>query len=56
MATRLKSSAEARAKKPGEGMDINQLHIARVIGAVSMGESDVKLEESVFEFIDSTWR
>ena len=32
LAKRLKSSAEVRAeesKKPGEGMDINQLHVAR---------------------------
>ena len=58
LAKRLKSSAEVRAeesKKPGEGMDINQLHVAREIGAVSMGESDVKFDESVFEFIHSTW-
>ena len=57
LAKRLKSSAEARAeesKMPGEGMDINQLHVAREIEAVSMGESDVKFDESVFEFINST--
>ena len=56
---RLKSSEEVRAeesKKPGEGMDINQLHVAREIGAVSMGESDVKFDESVLEFINSTWK
>ena len=59
MAKRLKSSAEVRAeesKKSGEGMDINQFHIAREIGSVSMGESDVKFNDSVFEFINSTWR
>ena len=37
-------------------MDINQLHVAREIEAVSMGESDVKFDESVFEFINSTWK
>ena len=43
-AKRLRTSAEERAagsKNPGEGMDINQSHVAREIGAVSMSESDV---------------
>ena len=43
------------SKKPGEGMDINQFHVAREVGAVSVGESDVKFDETVFEFINSTW-
>ena len=37
-------------------MDINQSHVAKEIGAVSMSESDVKFNESVFEFINSTWK
>ena len=55
-AKRLKTNAEERvegSKNPGEGMDINQSHVAKEIGAVSMGESDVKFDESVFEFINS---
>ena len=36
-------------------MDINQLHVAEEIGAVSLGESDVKFK-TVLEFSDSTWR
>ncbi len=59
IAKRLKSNAEERVdegKNPGEGMDINQSHVAKGIGAVSMGESDVKFDESVFEFINSTWK
>ena len=58
LAKRLKTGAEARAeesKNLGEGMDINQSHVAKEIGAVSMGESDVKFDETVFEFINSTW-
>ena len=56
VAKRLKTGAEARAeesKKPVEGMDINQSHVAKEVGAVSMGESDVKFEEAVFEIINS---
>ena len=37
-------------------MDINQSHVAREIGAVSMSESDVKFDESVCEFINSAWK
>ena len=58
-AKRLKTSAEERAagsKNPGEGMDISQSHVAKEIGAVSMSESDVKFEESMLEFINSTWK
>ena len=58
-AKRLKTNAEERvegSKNPGEGMDINQFHVAKEIGAVSMSESDVKFDESVFEFVNSTWR
>ena len=49
----MKIRAEERAeesKNPGEGVDINQVHVAKEIGAVSMGESDVKFDETVFEF------
>ncbi len=45
-AKRLKTNAEERAKgskNPEERMDINQSHVAKEIGAVSMGESDVRL-------------
>ena len=58
-AKKMKTGAEARAeesKRPGEGMDINQFHVAREIGAVSMGKSDVKFDETVFDFINSAWR
>ena len=37
-------------------MDISQSQVTRQIGAVSMSESDTKFDESVFEFINSTWR
>ena len=37
-------------------MDINQSHVAKEIGAVSMGDSDAKFDESAFEFISSTWK
>ncbi len=37
-------------------MDISQSHVANEIGAVSMGESDVKFGETVFEFINRTLR
>ena len=37
-------------------MAINQFHVAREIGALSVGESDVKFDETVFEFINSAWR
>ncbi len=37
-------------------MDINQSHVAKEIGAVSMGESVVKFDELVVEFINSTWK
>ncbi len=30
-----------KSKNPGEGVDVNQFHVAREIGAVSMSESDV---------------
>ncbi len=58
-AKRLKTNAEERvegSKNSGEGMYINQSHVAQEIGAVSMGESDVEFDESVFEFINSTWK
>ena len=58
-AKRLKTSAEEEAagsKNPGEGMDISQSHVAKEIGAVWMGESDANFDETVFEFINSTWK
>ncbi len=36
-------------------MDINQFHVARQIGVVSMGEPDAKFNETVLEIINSTW-
>ncbi len=58
LANRLKSGAEERAeesKNPGGGLDINQFHVARQIGVVSMGEPDAKSNETVLEFINSIW-
>ena len=43
------------SKNTGEGTDINQSHVANEIGAVSVSESDVKFDESVFESINSAW-
>ena len=37
-------------------MDVDPSQASREIGAVSMSESDVKFDESVFEFINSTWK
>ena len=37
-------------------MDTNQSHLTKETGAVSMSESDVKFDEPVFEFINSTWK
>ncbi len=58
-ATRIRIAAEARAeenKKPGKDIDIGELDISKEMGAVYLGESDVKFDETVFEFINSTWR
>ncbi len=44
------------SKTPGEGVDTSQAQVAKEIGAVSVGESDVKLDEAVFEAINSAWR
>ena len=37
-------------------MVVSQSHVAKEIGAVWMGESDAKFDETVFEFINSTWK
>jgi hypothetical protein len=37
-------------------MDINQSHVAKETGAISMSESEVKFDESVLEFINSEWK
>ncbi len=37
-------------------MDNNQVHVAKESGAVSVGESDVKFNETAFEFANSAWR
>ncbi len=58
-ANTIKIKAEARAeesKNPGEGVDINPLHVAGEIGAAPVGESGVKFDETVFDFINSAWR
>ncbi len=55
----IETRAEERAeesKKPGEGVDISQFHVARETEAGSVGESDVKFDETVFEFAHSAWR
>ena len=59
LAKKMKTTAERRSeesKNTGEGVDVSQVHVAREIGAVSMGESDVKFDETVFEFTNSAWR
>ncbi len=51
-AKKLKIKAEQRAeesKMPGEGMDIDYLDVAREIGAVSLGESDMKFDQAASE-------
>ena len=55
-AKKIKIRAEERAeesKNPGEGVDNNQVHVAKESGAVSVGESDVKFDETAPEFISS---
>jgi hypothetical protein len=55
----MKIRAKARAEESrntGKGMDICELDTAKEIGAVHLGESDVKFDETVFEFINSAWR
>ncbi len=37
-------------------MDIDYVDVAREIGAVSLGEPDVKIDEAAFDFINSTWK
>ncbi len=37
-------------------MDTDQFHVAKEIGAVSVGDSDVMFDETVFEFINRTRR
>ncbi len=37
-------------------MDMNQFHIAKEIGAASVGESDVKFDEALFELTNSARR
>ncbi len=53
------TTAERRSeesKNPGEGMDISQLHVARKIGAASIGESDAKFDETLFVLTNSARR
>ncbi len=55
-AKKLKANAEQRAeesKRPGEGLDFDHLDITKEIGAVSLGESDVKFNEAAFGFVNS---
>ncbi len=59
LAKTIKTTAERRdeeSKNPGEGVDTSQSHVAKEIGAVSVGESDVNFDEAAFEFINCTWR
>ncbi len=37
-------------------MDISHFDVAREIGDAFMSESDAKLSEAMFEFINSAWR
>ncbi len=59
LAKKTKTTAEQRAeesKNPGKGVDINHFHVSREVGAVSVGESDVKFDGAVFDCIDGSWR
>ncbi len=42
------------SKKPGEGVDVDHLDVVREIGAESLGWSDMKLDEVIFELMNST--
>ena len=57
-AKKMKMEAEQKAeanKNPGEGMDIDYLNVVREIMAASFGDSDVKYDETVHEFVDGDW-
>ncbi len=59
-AKKLKMKTEKRAEKKsknfGEGVDIDYSDVVMEVGAASLGEPDVKFDEAVFEFINSTWK
>ena len=59
LAKKIKTTTERRSeesKNPGEGVGVSQVHVAKETRAVSMGESDVKFDETMFEFANSAWR
>ncbi len=59
MGKKTNMTAEERSdesKNPGEGVDVNQVHVEKEIGPALVGESDVKFDEAVFELTDSPWR
>ncbi len=48
LAKKIRTTAEKRAEEsenPEGGVDINHFHVAREIGAASMGKSNAKLDE-----------
>ncbi len=57
-AKKTQTRAEQRAeesKNLGRGVDISQVFVAKETGAVRVGESDVRFDGTVFDFINSKW-
>ncbi len=55
---KLKSKAEQRmeeSNEPGEVVDVDYTDVVDEIGAVPLGESDVKFDEVVFELLNSMY-
>ncbi len=52
---KIRSGAE-ESKNLGDGVGVNQFNVAKEIVAVSVGESDLKSDKTVFEFTYIVWR